>query len=158
MALLRKMSLSVFLILVSLVLILSVLFYHVSAVLILNENQKDEFLDQIEDYYSIQDCEWISETVIEQKVITVQCTGPMMGVRILHLNEKAQVIAGLSLEEVHYPMANQTFKTLTNILDFETSLTYYHGESVYWIQSQNTEWLMKMQDYTILWKVEKNDE
>ncbi len=140
------------------VLILSVLFYHVSAVLVLEQDRKERFLDQIEGLHSIQDCEWISESVIQRKIITVQCESPLMGIRILHFDEKGAVVAGLDLDTVHYPMAKEAFKILTGISDYTMTLTYYDEESVYWIQSGTQEWLMSLQDYSILWKVEKNDE
>jgi len=155
---LRNLSLTLILLVSAFVLILSVLFYHVSAVLVLDQDRRDRFLNQIEVLHSIQNCEWISESVIQRKIITVQCESPLMGIRILHFDEKGAVVAGLNLDAVHYPMAKETFKTLTGITDYTMTLTYYDNDSVYWIQSGTQEWLMSMQDYSILWKVEKNNE
>ena len=149
------MILTLFLLLTILVLILSVLFYHVSAVSIVQKKHQIKFLTDIESRYSIHDCAWISEAVIERKVITVQCESAVMGIRILHFDEKGTVMAGLDLDQVHYPMAKEAFKALTGIPDFTITLSFYHDDSVYWIQSGTTEWLMSMQDFKILWKVEK---
>jgi len=151
----KNLILTLFLLLTIVVLVLSVLIYHVSAVSIVQKHHQTQFLETIESKYSIQDCTWISETVIETKVITVQCESAVMGVRILHFDEKGTVLAGLDLDQVHYPMAKEAFKALTGIPDFTITLTFYHEDSVYWIQSGTTEWLMSLQDHKILWKVEK---
>ena len=134
------------------------LFYHVSAVKIYDHQQMDRFITESESQYGFTDCQWISEVIIQSKVITLDCMTPDLGKRFIHLDEKKTILSELDPALVNYPQLKTKFSQLTGINQFTMSLTLYQGKSVYCVTTATSEWLLNLNDYSILWKVDKNDD
>lgn len=134
------------------------LFYHVSAVKIFDHQQITRFISESESRYGFTDCQWVSEVMIQIKVITLFCITPDSVNRFVHLDEKMTILSKLDPVLVNYPQAKVAFSQLTGINQFAMSLTLYKGKSVYWVNTATSEWLLNLSDYSILWKVDKNDD
>lgn len=152
----KKVSTSLLLVFVCIVLILSILFYHVSSVKVYDRKRKEDFIEKVETLFNYDQCEWISEVFIQQNVISVKCQRLNDADQILHLDESLQLLGRMNADAVKYPDALTSFKQNTGIQDAEISITLYKNRSVYWIKSSTLEWLLDFKDYTILWKVDKN--
>lgn len=140
------------------VLFLSILFYHVSAVRIYEQDQQRKFIDTAMVLHSLNDCVWVSETEITDQVITLKCQSPVFGDRVYHLNTKYQILGQLNPGNIKVSDARRAFIAQTGITDFKVTITYYENESVYWVTSGHQEWLLDINDFTILWKVDKTYE
>lgn len=147
---------SVFLLLLILVMGFSNLFYHVTAVKIFESHENQRFVSTFEGLHSYSRCTWISSVSLVEKVITLNCTATGNEEIILHVNEKYQILSTLTLNEVHLTEASDAFRALELTQNFSISTTYYKDKNVYWISSENGEWLLDINDYAILWKVDKN--
>lgn len=135
---------------------LSILFYHVSAVKIYEQDQQRKFIQTAMALHSLSDCVWVSETTISDKVITLKCKSPVFGDRIYHFNDRYQILGQLNPGNIKVSDARRAFIAQTGITDFKVTITYYDQNSVYWVTSGHQEWLLDIDDYTILWKVDKN--
>jgi hypothetical protein len=154
-----KNATSTVLLLCSIVLIvLSTLFYNVSAVKIYDEHQRELFMSTLEGLHGYSQCEWVSSVFIIEKVITLKCKTPAYGIRVLHVNVKYQVISSLDPSDIKLSEASAAFTALNTSSSFTISTTNYKNENVYWVVSDEEEWLLNFDDYSILWKVDKNYE
>jgi len=154
----RKASSTVLLLCLILVIFLSTIFYHVSAVKIYENHQKDLFMSTLEGLHAYNECTWISSVVIVEKVITLKCKTPSYGFRVLHVNDKYQIISSLDPEVIKLSEASAAFAEINASISFTISTTSYQNENVYWVNSDDGEWLLDFNDYSILWKVDKNYE
>jgi len=154
-----KNTVSAFLLLcVILMIVLSTIFYHVSAVKIYEEHQQDLFMSTFEGLHTYTQCTWVSSVVIIEKVVTLQCNTPSYGLRILHVNEKYQIISSLDPDQISLSEASAAFASMNYAKTFSISTTSYKNMNVYWISSDDGEWLLDFNNYSILWKVDKNYE
>jgi hypothetical protein len=155
---LKKIAASLGLALIALCLGLSILFYHVSAVVKYNQNQNQRFITMVENLHNLTDCEWVSEIMITKKIVTLKCLSPVFGDRYLHFDEKWSILGELNPKTVDFENAKAAFTQNTKMTDFTISLTYFDQQSVYWISKESQEWLLDLSDFSILWKVDKNYE
>jgi hypothetical protein len=154
-----KNTTSAILLLFTIVLIiLSTIFYNVSAVKIYDEHQRELFMSTFEGLHSYTECSWISSVVITEKIMTIKCKTPSYGFRVLHINEKYQIISSLDPNEIKLSEASDAFMKMNYSRTFNISTTSYKTENVYWISSDEGEWLLDFIDYSILWKVDKHYE
>jgi len=142
----------------SLMIILSTLFYNVSAVVVFEKHQRNLFMSTFEGLHNYTDCTWVSSVLIIDKVMTLECETPMYGLRVLYVNEKYQIITSIDPNEIKLSDASSAFTAMNNSTSFSISTTTYKNEIVYWISSDDGEWLLDFIDYSILWKVDKNYE
>jgi hypothetical protein len=96
--------------------------------------------------------------VIIEKVITIKCKTPSYGLRVLHVNEKFQILSNLDPIDIKLSEASDAFAKMNYSKSFSISTTSYKNEKVYWISSDDGEWLLDFIDYSILWKVDKHYE
>ena len=151
----KKVSTPLLLIFICTLLILSILFYHVSAVKVYDRKRQEDFVSRTETLFTYDQCEWISEVIIQKRVISVQCSRPNAQGQILHFDESLQLLGRMNADAVKYQNALDKFKQVTGIELAEISLTLYKNESVYLVKTLTQEWLLDFDDYSILWKVDK---
>lgn len=142
----------------SLMIILSTLFYNVSAVIVFEKHQRNLFMSTFEGLHNYTDCSWVSSVLITDKVMTLECKTPLYGLRVLYVNEKYQILTSIDPNEIKLSEASSVFTAMNNSTSFSISTTTYKNEIVYWISSDDGEWLLDFIDYSILWKVDKNYE
>jgi len=140
------------------IILVSMLFYHVSAVVIYNQHQQTKFINTTEVLHSLNNCAWISEVLIKEKVITLKCKTFQADEIYVSFDEKYKILARLDTNQINFNEAKVAFKEKTGEVNFEVSITFNNDKSVYWVKTFDTEWLLDMNDYSILWKVEKNYE
>jgi hypothetical protein len=140
------------------VIVLSTLFYNVSAVKIYDDHQRERFMSTLEGLHTYTECEWISSVFIVENVITLKCKTPAYGIRIFHVNVKYQIISSLDPYDIKLSEASAAFASLNAVSSFRISTTSYKNKNVYWVDSDDGEWLLDFNDYSILWKVDKNYE
>ncbi len=149
---------SLSLLFIAILLFLSILFYHVSAVAVYDRHQQSNYIRTIGALHSLVNCSWLSEVLIKEKVITLKCYTLNAIELYVNLDEKFKILSKLESKSVHFEEARKTFSATTGEENFELSLTYYDQKSVYWVNTLTGEWLLDMNDYSILWKVEKHNE
>ncbi len=154
----KKVSTTLLLVFVCVLLVLSILFYHVSAVKVYDQKRKEDFVSRAETVFMFDQCEWISEVTIVQKVISVKCSRTGELEQIIHFDESLKLLGRMSAASVKYQDALNTFERITGIKQAEISLTLYKNKSVYWVNTLTQEWLLNFDDYSILWKVDKKYE
>ena len=154
----KNTAISFLLLFSSLMIILSTLFYNVSAVIVFEKHQRNLFMSTFEGLHNYTECDWISSVTIIDKVMTLECETPMYGLRILYVNEKYQILSSIDPNEIKLSEASSAFTAMNYSTSFSISTTTYKNEIVYWISSDDGEWLLDFIDYSILWKVDKNYE
>ena len=154
---LKKVLQSLALIFIAFIVVLSILFYHVSAVAVYERDQQEKFIRTASALWSIGGCTWISDTLISERVITLRCDGLTEGQRYLHFNEKIQLLGQISTDRIDFESAKTDFTALTGVTDIRIAVTYFNDQNVYLITSPTMEWIMD-QNKAILWKVNKNYE
>jgi len=152
----KKVSTSLLLVFVCTLLILSILFYHVSAVKVYDRMRKDDFIANVEILFTYDQCVWISEVIIQQTVISVKCQKAGALDQVFYLNESMQLLGRVNADLIKYQIALSAFKKNTGIEEAVISITLYKNKSVYWVKTLTQEWLLDFDDYSILWKVDKN--
>ncbi|KAF0226682.1 MAG: hypothetical protein FD133_1359 [Erysipelotrichaceae bacterium] len=151
----KKVSTPLLLVFICTLLILSILFYHVSAVKVYDRKRREDFVSRTEALFTYDQCEWISEVIIQQRIISVKCSRPNAQDQILHMDESLQLLGRMNADAVKYQNALDRFKQVAGIEQAEISLTLYRNKSVYWVKTLTQEWLLDFHDYSILWKVDK---
>lgn len=152
----KQLGVSLILFFVALVIGLSVLFYHVSAVVVHESDQHDKFITMVESIHNIDRCAWVSEVIIKEKVITLRCDNPFSGNRYYHFNTVYQRLGDLDPTEVDFEAAKAAFMVSSGDQELLITLTYHDSKSVYWMTSKQNEWLIDIKSYNILWKVDKH--
>lgn len=120
--------------------------------------RKEDFIANVETLFTYDQCEWISEVIIQQTVISVKCHRADTHDQVFHLDESMQLLGRVNADQIMYQNALSAFKQKTGIEEADISITLYKNESVYWVQTLTQEWLLDFDDYSILWKVDKNYE
>ncbi len=139
-------------------LFLSILFYHVSAVVVYGQHKQKDFIRIAEGLHSLANCSWESEVLIKEKVITLKCFTFTATEVYVSFGEKVNILAKIDSSNVNFDTVRNAFRSSTNENTFKLSLTSFDGKGTYWITTKNKEWLLDMNDYSILWKVEKSNE